>query len=159
MRTSVTLFVCAGSVFLCSDVQHVAEHMRCTFAEAAADSFRPDPELHHRETQSDVLQPGSDNLPGNMRAQTAACKDVHDGATVETSTEACAVGSERTGSKGQAVQAPPAPSHVGGAGAQPIDYWEDCSWLESNPLPVPTERELHVGEQGLPTWRLMLVRK
>lgn len=146
---------------MCSDVQHVAEHMRCTFAEAAADSFWPDPQLHHREPQPDVCQPGSGNPPVNvnLQAQIAARKDVHDGATLETSTKARTSGPEQTGSKGQAVQTSPAPSHVGGAGAQPIDYWEDFSWLESNPLPVPTERELHVGEQGLPTWRLMLVRK
>lgn len=32
-------------------------------------------------------------------------------------------------------------------------------WLRDNPLPVPTERELHVLGQGLPVYRVLLVRK
>lgn len=44
-----------------------------------------------------------------------------------------------------------------------IDVWESTwiqgGWLKENPLPVPTERELHVLSQGLPVYRVMLVRK
>jgi tRNA (guanine-N7-)-methyltransferase len=32
-------------------------------------------------------------------------------------------------------------------------------WLKQNPLPVPTERELHVLNQNLPVYRIMLVKK
>lgn len=32
-------------------------------------------------------------------------------------------------------------------------------WLRSNPLPVPTERELHVLAQGLPVYRVLLEKR
>jgi tRNA (guanine-N7-)-methyltransferase len=37
--------------------------------------------------------------------------------------------------------------------------WKIGGWLKKNPLPVPTERELHVLNQNLPVYRVMLVRK
>lgn len=36
--------------------------------------------------------------------------------------------------------------------------WKKGGWLVRNPLPVPTERECHVLEQGLPVYRVMLTR-
>ena len=36
--------------------------------------------------------------------------------------------------------------------------WKKAGWLKQNPLPVPTERECHVLEQGLPVYRVMLTR-
>jgi tRNA (guanine-N7-)-methyltransferase len=37
--------------------------------------------------------------------------------------------------------------------------WAQGGWLKENPLPVPTERELHVLNQNLPVYRIMLVKK
>lgn len=37
--------------------------------------------------------------------------------------------------------------------------WAKAGWLVENPLPVPTERELHVLNQSLPVYRIMLVKK
>lgn len=37
--------------------------------------------------------------------------------------------------------------------------WAKAGWLVENPLPVPTERELHVLNQNLPVYRIMLVKK
>ena len=37
--------------------------------------------------------------------------------------------------------------------------WAKGGWLKENPLPVPTERELHVITQELPVYRVMLIRK
>lgn len=43
------------------------------------------------------------------------------------------------------------------------DKWESIwaagGWLLDNPLPVPTEREIHVTGQGLPVYRLLLLRQ
>ena len=37
--------------------------------------------------------------------------------------------------------------------------WTAGGWLLQNPLPVPTEREIHVTGQGLPVYRLLLLRQ
>ena len=37
--------------------------------------------------------------------------------------------------------------------------WAQAGWLLENPLPVPTERELHVLNHNLPVYRMMLVKK
>ena len=37
--------------------------------------------------------------------------------------------------------------------------WAKGGWLKENPLPVPTERELHVITQELPVYRVMLIIK
>jgi hypothetical protein len=43
------------------------------------------------------------------------------------------------------------------AGRVPVSpSWEQAGWLTHNPLGVPTEREVHSEERGLPTYRIML---
>ena len=37
--------------------------------------------------------------------------------------------------------------------------WAGAGWLVENPLGLPTEREVHVMQQGLPVYRLLLVRR
>ena len=37
--------------------------------------------------------------------------------------------------------------------------WSTAGWLQDNPLPVPTERELHSSERGRESWRMVLMRK
>lgn len=37
--------------------------------------------------------------------------------------------------------------------------WAEAGWLKRNPLPTPTEREMHTINSGSSVWRLMLVRK
>lgn len=37
--------------------------------------------------------------------------------------------------------------------------WKEGGWLRRNPIGVPTEREHYVIQQGLPVYRVLLVRK
>lgn len=37
--------------------------------------------------------------------------------------------------------------------------WGKQGWLRDNPLGVPTEREHYVLQQGLPVYRVLLVKK
>lgn len=37
--------------------------------------------------------------------------------------------------------------------------WAAAGWLVDNPLGVPTEREVHVLAQGLPVYRILLVKR
>ena len=47
-----------------------------------------------------------------------------------------------------------APDHSRGSGAQ-----EQEVWLPFNPLGVPTEREVHAIEQGMPIHRFLLTKR
>ncbi len=37
--------------------------------------------------------------------------------------------------------------------------WAEAGWLRSNPICVPTEREHYVLQQGLPVYRVLLVKR
>ncbi|KAG2423606.1 hypothetical protein HYH02_015306 [Chlamydomonas schloesseri] len=47
----------------------------------------------------------------------------------------------------------------GGAAGEEEDDWRDLPWLNSNPVGVPTERELYVERGRRPKYRLLLVRR
>jgi hypothetical protein len=40
-----------------------------------------------------------------------------------------------------------------------LHAWPEAVWLDRNPLPAPTEREVHTIDGAGSVWRLMLVRK
>lgn len=40
-----------------------------------------------------------------------------------------------------------------------VSQWAAGGWLLENPMQTPTERELHVLQQGLPVYRMLLVKK
>jgi tRNA (guanine-N7-)-methyltransferase len=46
-----------------------------------------------------------------------------------------------------------------GGGGRPWAAWADAGWLETNPLGVPTEREVDAVARGLPVYRCLLVKK
>eukprot|EP00798_Chlamydomonas_sp_ICE-L_P008292 gene8292-1563_t len=40
-----------------------------------------------------------------------------------------------------------------------VSEWSKGGWLVDNPIGVPTEREVYVGQQGMPVYRILLERK
>lgn len=99
--------------------------------------------------QSDVLEVAEDMRDQFERAAAFAVAPEHavPGATFHEASE-------------------PAANDEGGEGeveeeAEPAweSAWAAGGWLKDNPLPVPTERELHVMGQGLPVYRILLVKK
>lgn len=107
--------------------------MRDTFERAAGDHFAPDDSLHRPEAvffeASKVDEPAAD-------ASEAASATVSGDAVVST------------GPSGKGVTEDTTPLK-----------WAESGWLLENPLGVPTERELHTLERGLPVYRVMLVKR
>lgn len=46
-----------------------------------------------------------------------------------------------------------------GEGVYDSRWGRQGGWLRHNPLGVPTEREFYVQQQGLPVFRMLLVKK
>ena len=211
-------------MLFCSDVRQVAEHMRSTFAAAAASLLRPDPTLHTATSALSASEGGSQTLFAGSAASGADARIAGSGdravadqscqpqerpaAGIELATTTVAAqdvaaqrlrGTESSHSdpaascvrEGESAEGEHTLSafamsagrnrkdvqsdqdsdssggdkcgHATGAAADPASgaaelEWAKAGWLEGNPLPVPTERELHATERDRPTWRMVLVK-
>jgi hypothetical protein len=127
----ITFFL--GSVFLQSDVLRVARSMRDVFEMHALAAFELAPE--HSGKEEDVFF--STDL---------------DCESEEKATENPSPSNDSDG-HGKVVDAA-----VDSEGLQ-NSVWASWGWLRQNPIGVPTEREHHVLSQGLPVYRVLLLKR
>ncbi|KXZ50537.1 hypothetical protein GPECTOR_16g712 [Gonium pectorale] len=173
-----------GRLLLQSDVEEVTVAMRNTFELYGGDAFELAPQhaegpvFHSRPTapaasaccgggeaaSSSGAFAASTGLGGGQGAGAgaAAGTQLHhlsdgggwaaDGAGAGSSTESDA-GADSEGD-GESAN-----DDEDGDIANMVSQWAAGGWLMNNPIGTPTEREHYVGQQGLPVYRVLLVRK
>lgn len=128
-------------MFLQSDVLGVAEYMRDTFESAAGQHFQPDASLHQPDSvffqETPPPEPAADAQP-TPPVSAAQSEPAVDGSSGEA------------GAAATKVEPPGVAKRL---------EWSKNGWLTDNPLGVPTERELHTTDRGLPVYRIMLVKR
>ena len=135
----------------------------------------PDPHFKKRHRKRRVVQPQlvaavRDLLPsgGRLFLQSDVldvAEDMRDQFEREAGDEYFALGEEHTADPAAVFHKATEIDEVDevGDGGNVEEKWKSAwaagGWLIENPLPVPTERELHVLTQNLPVYRIMLVKK
>lgn len=135
------LAACTGQLFLQSDVEMVSSAMRNIFEMYAFHHFELAPQ--HSGLEEDVF----------YSAQSDTCSPERN-AGMEAAGMTGAASDDEGGEAEEAV----------GPGESAEDYdsmksqWAAAGWLRHNPIGIPTEREHYVLQQGLPVYRVLLVR-
>ena len=143
-----------GQLFLQSDVKLVSSAMRNIFEMYAFDQFELAPQHSVREedvffsAQDDPTEGDPSGSPGGPSSNLPAGGEA--GGTISSDDDLGRDDAE-AGEEASAADSSEDYDNM-------VSRWAEAGWLRANPIGVPTEREHHVLQQGLPVYRVLLIR-
>jgi len=152
VQTICDLLPEGGQLFLQSDVEDVSCAMRNIFEMYAFQHFELAPQHSGREEDVFFSQPKTvgEELSQSQRSDTSegSATGALDLGLAEANLDGASSGEDEEGGSPGSFE----------------DYdnlksqWAAGGWLRENPIGVPTEREHYVLQQGLPVFRILLIR-